>query len=100
MVVAIAWLLHKAKKKKSPRVGVGVGDVSLMDIFRLLRVLLRTKMADKGTYRDVALPAAASAAAVEVAIHSSLFLSSSLSPRLNSYFCYRFLKYSLSSSVV
>ena len=87
-MVAIARLLQK--KKKSHRVAVVV--VTWMDIFRLLRVLLRTIMADKGTYRDVALPAAAAAAAaveVEVAIPYSLFLSSSPS-RHNSYFRYRF----------
>ena len=54
----------------------------MVDELGLLQVLLRTIMADKGTYRDVALPAAAAAAAdVEVAIHSSLFLNSS-SPSL------------------
>ena len=99
MMVAIDRLLQKKqKKKKSPLVFGVVVVVTLIDRFRLLRVLLRTIMADKWTYyRDVALPAAADA---EVAIQSSLFLSSSPSPRHNSYFRYRFRKYSFFSSVV
>ena len=56
---------------------VGVVVVTLMDRFRLLWVLLRTIMADKGTYRDAAAAVAAADVAVdvEIAIHSSLFLS-------------------------